>query len=632
MEIKTKPATLAAGYYTLPVRVVDTDVALYDYYNYLISLCWNESEISDMEPGFWRGQLWVKLSVGGTYKVGDKVFLADMGELDGIHEIVYINSNSEYFIDATPGASFGAIAGAYPRMYNSINWRISPDSLGEAKLDLHNTVKDFLEVKLDTQAFGPFASFNTRFTYEVFCSNEFRWKETINQPQDNGGFAQITIDNSSLATTPLKVGDKVTLSYDMVSASFSDNQFSGGDLAFPIQSGRYPFLVGQTVWVTGQTTEPKYNGETTVKSLLTNDSILVTNKAFTTNTPQESGAIYGHPRPEWNGTYQITGLVESGADLLVTLDLAWTSALPAGYTMYGTVRFAEDVVLQSWNGDSFNGVAFNANLPYYDDALMASKVFQSNQGNFASIYTPGVNYRVEPIARFWLLSHNASNVTGSTRVTYKFYNKAGTLISTSYFALSGTQADIYWPGGIEQILGSATTNTLPNIDDIFRYEVGITNNSGTYLRPPINFRVTFDCTTFDVWHLIWRDNWGSLATYPFKRQNIPSIEKEAKTYYNTNFWNNFDTTYDQYVEQSGGDKTYFSRHREKIELNTGWIDQAELPLIKDLFKANQVWLVSPNSGIFSAKIEETSIPLNTELQELIEYKFNVTYSKNTYSY
>jgi hypothetical protein len=300
--------------------------------------------------------------------------------------------------------------------------------------------------------------------------------------------------------------------------------------------------------------------------------------------------------------------------------------------MYGTVRFAEDVVLQSWNGDSFNGVAFNANLPYYDDALMASKVFQSNQGNFASIYTPGVNYRVEPIARFWLLSHNASNVTGSTRVTYKFYNKAGTLISTSYFALSGTQADIYWPGGIEQILGSATTNTLPNIDDIFRYEVGITNNSGTYLRPPINFRVTFDCTTFDVWHLIWRDNWGSLATYPFKRQNIPSIEKEAKTYYNTNFWNNFDTTYDQYVEQSGGDRTYFSRHREKIELNTGWIDQAELPLIKDLFKSNQVWLVSPNSGIISAKIEETSIPLNTELQDLIEYKFNVTYSRNTYSY
>jgi hypothetical protein len=263
---------------------------------------------------------------------------------------------------------------------------------------------------------------------------------------------------------------------------------------------------------------------------------------------------------------------------------------------------------------------------------MASKVFQSNSGNFASIYTPGVNWRVEPTARFWLLSHNASNVTGSTRVTYKFYNKAGTLIGNSYFALSGNGPDTYWPGGIDQILGSATTTLQPLVSDIFRYEMGITNNTGTYLRPPINFRVTFDCTSFDLWHLIWRDNWGTLATYPFKRQNIPSIEKEAKTYYNTNFWNNFDTGSDQYVEQSGGDRTYFSRHREKIELNTGWVDQAELPLIKDLFKANQVWLMSPIGEITTAKIEETSIPLNTELQDLIEYKFSVTYSKNTYSY
>jgi hypothetical protein len=466
--------------------------------------------------------------------------------------------------------------------------------------------------------------------YEVFCSSEFRWKETINQPVNNGGFAQITIDNSNLAETPLKVGDKVTLSYDMYGHPFTDNQFVG-ELAF-ISTTQWPFLPGQTIWVTGQSTEPNYNGETTVKELQSAGLLLVTNKTFTTNTPQEGGTIYGHPRPEWNGTYQITAIAESGADLLVTLDLPWTTALPSGYTLYGTIRFAEDVVLQTWNSATFNGVAYNANLPYYDDAFMATKVFQANSGNFSSLYNSGGNYRVETIARFWLLSHNASNVTGSTRVTYKFYNKAGTLIGNSYFALLGTGPDTYWPGGIDQILGSATTTLQPTVSEIYRYEMGITNNSGTYLRPAINFRVTFDCTTFDVWHLIWRDNWGTLATYPFKRQNIPSIEKEAQSYYNTNFWNNFDTASDQYVEQSGGDRTYFSRHREKVELNTGWVDQAELPIIKDLFKANQVWVMTPFGEIIAAKIEETSMPLNNELQDLIEYKFSVSYSKNTYSY
>lgn len=629
------PGTNVAAYSTIPLQVVDTDVSLYDYYNYLISIAWDQSEIVDMEPVLFGGEVWTKLLVSGSefFKVGETILIKDMGPYSGLHNILHIFSNGEIVIDVTPTIPFTAIP-TIAYQYHAINYRISPDALKEAKLDLSNTIKDFVSCKFQ-YVNDPYDAASTRFEYSIFAHSEFKWREDITNPTDNGGLVAVTIASSSLSTTPLQIGDKIKLSYDMVAAQYYDNAFSGGDLSFSYVSAKFPFLAGQTIFVTGQITEQDYNGETTVKGLASTETILITNKAFTTSTPQEGGIIYGHPRPEWNGVYVITDLEEVGSNLKVTVNCPWTTALPAGNTLYGSITFAEDVVLQSWFDATISDLnAFNAQqVGYsYNSEYMEDFVYHTTgaTGTLSTIYNPGTSYRIEKTSKQFLLGHDCDKF--SDFLVFEWYDAVDDLLGTTLFPLDDNR-DTYFPIGIEQVLNSDTgqTDISVNPDDVVRYKV-FPGNIGSPETQPYLFEVGHDCTSFDIWHLIWRDSHGSFIAYPFKSANIPSIEKESKSYYNDGFLDKFaDGTFSD-TGYGYGEKEYFSRSREKIELNTGWVNQSELVLIKDLFKSTQVLIQSPSGEIRSAKILDTSIPLNNELQDLIQYKLQVAYSTNKYNY
>lgn len=629
------PNTNHPAYSTLPVKISGATAATSDYFNYLLSVAYDETDVIYLEPYGLNGAIWTNILVfsGHPFKAGEKILLSGLGVYDGLHTILATPDPTQIIIDVTPTLPFSAVD-INPKISHSVNWRLASDSTGTVKLDLSNTLKDFVHSGFKNLGI-PYDAASTRFSYKLIAHSEYKWKTDIGEPTNDGGFIAINLTGTDLAHTPLKIGDKIKLDYRMIRADYSDNQFVGGDLGFPVLTGTWPFLVGQTIFVTGQITEQDYNGETTVKAITTSDTMLVTNKAFTTNTPVEPGSIFGHARPEWNAVYTITGIQEVGGDLLVTTNGTYTTALPAGIDAVGTMAFADDVVLQSWSDASTNELnAFTAtNHGLFGTNYMNSFVFNgvNGQGNFSTIYQPGTTYRIEKTSLQWLLGHECDTL-GSDYMVYDWYDKENNLLGTSTFNFM-VWKDTYFPIGVDQVLTSSAVTTTPTFDpnEIVRYEVypGAPDQQD---RTPFLFEVGYDCTTFDIWHLIWRDSNGSFLGYPFKSANIPSIEKEAKSFYNEGFYGKFGSN--NFVETSyeGGEREYFSRSREKIELNSGWVNQSELPLIKDLFKSTEVYIQSPSGELKNCKILDTSIPLNNELQDLIQYKLQVSYSQNKYNF
>lgn len=629
--IKSTPAPFSAAYSTLPLRVEDDTALNWDAFNYLVSLAWEEMELVDAEPTSLNGAIWNKLLVADytKFKAGDKILIVDAGELDGVHGIQKINLNGELILDSQPGEPFASPLG-YPKVYKCTNWKLSPDEAGEIKQDLHGVVKDLVST---TQEFLDIPQDVTgdRLNYYIFIHTQFKWHANMSaQPVDDGGNTQITLVNYALDTAPLKIGDKILLEWDQVGSTYTDNQWESGSLAF-IKTGSFPFRVGQPIWVTGQITNPDYNGETTVTSV--SSGLLITAKTHNVNTPLEGGSIWGHPRPEWNGVYKILDLQESGSNLLVTFDCPWTESLPSGHSIYGKVSLADNIVVQRWNEVSDGPfVAFPAVLPgAYVPNGMANQRFLVNAGNWASILTGTT--RIEQTAKSWILGLNLTQLTGLDKVEFRYFDKDDNGLGRALFA-AGSRDDVQFPIGVDQVLNSPDVE-LPggaiSVADIFRYEVAPIDLNGDQLRDPLLFELTHDCSRFELWQLIWRDTYGSWPTYPFKGAHTPSKEKEAKTYYNSRLREGFDDD-GVFREKKHGDVTYFNRNRKLMELSTGWVAQDELYLIDDLFKSNQVYLMSPTGEIQKCTILDTQIPLNNPDQDLIQYTIQVAISNNRYNY
>jgi hypothetical protein len=191
--------------------------------------------------------------------------------------------------------------------------------------------------------------------------------------------------------------------------------------------------------------------------------------------------------------------------------------------------------------------------------------------------------------------------------------------------------DFYLPVGLEQI-GASTSKTesvgtfSAYSGSVSYYHVNASLNTTTRGNR-VYFELNDDCSKFETYHLLWKDAKGSWISYPFKYLSQESMDVDRKNYYQTEgTWKNGTFGYDSYGR---GETTFFARSRSKISINSGWIDEFENELMRDLLQSAKVFIQTPQDEIMACVIENKNITFGKDINDQIfQYKFDITFSNN----
>lgn len=639
----TQPHTYSAAYSAMPLRVFSSDVNSFDNLKYTINVTWNKVTSSSATAVTYNNQISTKFTISSNkFEVGDSVFL-DGGtsnpQYTDYYNVLSIPNSTEVILNLQLGA---AIVGVVS-ISNVIKYKMSPDKKGEAKLDISNTIKDFVSQNLeDTNEIfeGP----DTRFEYELFIGEEYKY---IFEFEDNGvGQGGKTFFNNSTITSlsdiPFQIGDSIKIHQYEYEWNYNDNLFVGGNLAFSGNTN-HDFLSGQIVTVTGQITEDYYNGPVTVASdVVTNSQVLKTNKTFTTSTPAEGGVIFGIPRPTYNTVAQITNIyIDNTLGLVIQTNIPFagnSNPLP------GQIKFADDRATTFFNKLNINSLnAFNSHINRIDYSIDAFDKYviqnrASSLNNFSTLLENQNNksYRIEQSTKSWLLAHTY-HPGYFNRARFYFYDKTGAIISVIENKIPidiVRYKDFYFPVGIDQLIASTNTvlvsgSNLSSIkDDVDNYNVALFDSSSSKSEY-IKFDLNDDCSKYEIYHLMWKDRYGSWLSYPFKYVSKDTTEFERKTFYKKDGKFNLTTNDYGYDSFGRGEKSYFGRSRDKITLNSGWLEEFENVLIKDLLESTSVYVQTPDNTLIGCIIENKSFEFMKENNvDIFQYKLSIRLSTN----
>ena len=461
----TQPDKYMGAYSFIPLKVFDTDYNVSDNFKYLIHICWDEVTITS-ELGYIMGNdVFTKLtsSTPHNFTLGDNVFLDDVlnnNLYTGYYTIRKIVSSTEFVIDLTIGEPFGSSAYTTSRF---IRYRFNPDLDGYAKVDLSNVLKDFVSQNLTGQSVNYQLKYNgddTRFDYKLVCGSEKRFRVEFQDNLYSGGslgFYNNTI--STLTGIPFEVGDFINVQQDIYGWSYIDNTYTGSYVGFS-GSTNVPFRVGQTITVVGQETFPSYNGQTIVDGI-PSSKVIRSQKLFQGNTPVEGGVIYGVPRPEYNGTCQITQIfIHATYGLVIITDKSFTDASPV---IPGYIEYADSRLTTQPNQITIPDLyVYNAHLNINEYSITEFDKYVIQDRNFDENYLSTIlndvkKYRVEPNTIGFVLLHQGDDSLSQV-IGYSFYNSSNTLMGNLLF--TGLTDDMYCPIGLEQIGGMTGGNNF----------------------------------------------------------------------------------------------------------------------------------------------------------------------------
>lgn len=733
----TKPTKFMAGYSAVPLRVNDDDSLTSNSYKYITNIVWDLTSVDSILPYPISGIVYTRCVCSDVhkFKVGDNIIINDTmngNTLTGYYNVLAVPSLNTFVISNQYESGITNPMEAL----RVIKYKMPPSVEGDAKLDLSNTLKDFVTENLE-DVNDIFDGKDTRFGFALANGLESAYsltfvKGAIDIPTTNGYsiyFPALSNPNQ----VKFMVGDVIVIQQSMFEWAYTDNFFSSGNLSFTGTTAAPVFSPNGTVTVTGQITAPHYNGLSTVVD--SGSNYITVDKPFDTSTPAEGGIIYCINTPEYNSTATIVSIkYVAGYGLVIETSMPAQGIPSAG----GIIGFADRrIIEQPITLDNGDINVYNARLENreYDINGFDKYVIQyrlSSFNNISTILKTQQRYNIEKSTKSWLLVHyyNKNQILPTPR--YKFYNAAGAVISeytlnTNYnetnpryevssiftnasytriattngvgspssgrafqigdkvaihgtslgtiyatvtLRVSSTQLEIapsfplgtltmlggeyitllnpteyydyYTPVGIDQLM--ASTNkvlvsgvSLPTVmNQVVRYDVSIYGIKGDgeiteQLTNPINYKLTDDCTGYDLMHLMWKDSLGSWLSMAFKYKSRANLEVDRKKYYKTEGnWDNNTFDFDSFGR---GDKDYYVRARESMSVNSGWLDEFEVTLIRDLFQSASVYLQQPNGELIACSIDEREIQLiKSSNSDLIQYGFNVTFASNNYRF
>lgn len=653
ISIQIEPNEYMAAYSAIPLKFQSTNVNDAEDFKYIINICYDSQSANSPTATVVGTNVWTKITAPAyPYSEGDTILIIDSDDTyTGYYTLKEETSSNQFIIDmviTTP------VTGTLT-CQRVIKYKILPDLDGYCKVDLSNTLKDFVTQDLDDDV-SILSAPNTEFQYTLYLGEEKRYSVEF---EDNGSFyptyggnGKVSFWNSSITSltgVQLSVGDKITISQNLQSWSYNGTYNDSGYLAFSATSAIHNFRVGQQITVNGQVTEPSYNGVTNILSVdaFPSSTKMTVNKAYSTSVPLESGKIYGTPIPEYNTTCTITDInIDGTYGLVISTDIDWENV---SQPISGTITFAENTVIQSLTEDSITGLTvYNAHLNKLDYEIsgftpyVVTTTTTASEQSFSTILDDAElsgssnAYRVEKTSKGWLLAHQDITTT-SARAMFYGYDSDGALLTQSRLNYPGAHDTSFMvPIGLSTISGSSYTNitgsTLSTVvDDIATYKIALCNSSNSIKSKFVTFEVNNDCSRFEMYHLMWKDRYGSWLTYPFKYMSKNITEFDRKTYYKLEGeWGASSFGYDTYDR---GEKSYFGRSRDKVVLNSGWVEEFENVLIKDLLESTSVYLQKPDGNLIGCIIEQKSQEFFKKNNvDLYQYMITVRLSSNEVRY
>jgi hypothetical protein len=643
----TLPNQYMAAYSAVPLKLFDTQFDQVQQYKYIVNAVYDTVFATSATTASYNGQVYTLLvtSTPHGYSVGDTIILNDVPNNNlqtGYYNILSIPQADQLIIDLFPTVLFVTFPIRLSKFYK---WKLTPDLNGYGKLDMSNVMKDLVSQNLTGQTIDYALTYDgpdTKKCFGLLCGYEsqyvFEFQDNIFTTGGTVGFQNSTI--TSLTGTPFQVGqiiqiqqNPVTWAYTGITSTVNGPRYSSNQ--------NHSFLAGQQIQVQGQTTFQSYNGFTTVFNPV-GSNFLTSPQTFVgaSTTP---GYIYGTPRPSYNTTATITGLyIDPTYGLVVQTNITWAgSSVPISGQITYPGNQLTTVINEFTNYDAF--CVYNAHVnradytvSFFDKFVVQNRAFSGN--NISTILNTDTCYRIEPNTIGFLLTHS-STASLSDGMFYQFLNSAGATLGTVRIAKSvSTQTDFYAPIGLQQIGGSSYVNVTGTfasysgqVDTYVCYVYDAPFGSPVQRTNDVCFKLNNDCSMYEIYHLMWKDQYGSFISYPFIYISREYIESDKKTYYQQEGTWEYDTFgYDDY---GVGEKTFYQRSRESYTVNSGWLYEWERDLIRDLMQSPSVYLQTPDNRLFNCHLDESKVELFKNINEqLFSYTFNVRTSNNEFRF
>jgi len=650
ITVYTKPDKYSAAYSALPLRVKSSNVKMNKNFKYLTNIIYDKVDILSGESFNYDGGVYTEIvfTDDHKFKQGDQVII-NAGYYSGIYNVVYVNGTDKVLIDLILGQPFsGNYAGKV------ISYQLSPDYEEEMKLDLSSTMKDFVTQNLE-DVNETFNAKDTVFKYDIAigeqCQYTFNFDDNHYTAGMGVGFVNWNLDASDIPNLPFTIGDSINIQQEQVEWEFTSTNGYAYDNMVKVwleSTFKHDFRAGQQLLIQEATPEAYLNGPTSIIIVVDNppfvdkDYQLVIDKQSTLPLVSNTGKVVGVPRPEYNTVATITDIYfASGYGVVVVTDIPYTggSSNPIG----GKITYADERLTRSLFEtviqDNYVYNARTETLNYSIDEFNKYVIQNRNSelNNISTILGNDKKYRIEKSSKSWLLAHTDTDVL-IDEIKYRFYDKSNNILGEINMSISGgNNKDFYFPVGINQVLNSLNTSGTISlstyIDDIAKYDVFCVNSGNTQLCNKITFEVNNDCSKYEMYHLMWKDRRGSWLSYPFKYVNNKITEFEHKTFYKkTGIWN-LDTNDFGYNSFDRGETSYYNRSRDKMILNSGWVEEFENELIKDLLISGSVYLQRPDGKLIGCNINNKEMKFGQDINDsLWNYNLEIRMSINDYRF
>lgn len=606
-----------AAYSNMPV-IFSSDNVNKPNFNYLVNIGYNAFEVLSMVSYTVLSNVYTQVEVVAHKFLKGQSILIFAGQYKGIYIVKEVLDVDNIVIDLLLEQPF--VYDGLTYMCNFIPYRKSPSPNLNCELDISDSIKDFVKSNiLETNDIIDGSS--TRFEFFLTAGEEYKYEFSFYDNAFIGGAVAFYNPGITQSSEILfNIGDQIQIEQDTYVWDYSDNIFTGS-VGFT-SSTAHPFLEGDTITITGQVTNPSYNGVTTITEVLSPTSIS-TAKTWVSSTPTEGGFIYANIPSEYNTTAVITNIYIDpilGAVIVTNLTFA-RSTPPIG----GVIRpisqfsfrdynflepntsFAYDIRYDRLDYIKYGGYSPDITGDNYIVGSSASRISTIiNNSDYNINYF--INYnRVEYNSKSHLLVHSDS---GSIRLGFKyvFYASEADLFSGSSLGVSylyeddDIRPDLYFPVGVKQLINNVNRIDVGSFDlgseylGIKYYTVNVIDSvTSDDISSKIYYKINDDCNRgLPTFNLMWKDANGSWITYPFKYVARKSTSVERSNYYRSEgvFTNDsFNlTTMDR------GESTFYVKGRDSVQLSSGWVKEYENKLFEDLILSSEVYLQTPDTS------------------------------------
>lgn len=627
MNFRITPSTASASYSDVPLSVW-SQFNYFDKFKYIVNICYDNTIISNMTAVSSGTSIYTRTTVSTPhkFKTGDSVFIWD-NQYQGYYNIVKIVSANVFDLDLILSQPYDTTLASRSSISKYYRYKGSPNPEERFDIDLSNTLKDFVKSTL-LDSNNVLDGSSTRFDYFIVVGSEYNFQFQFTDnifSSGSVGFNNPSI--TSLAGIPFQAGDTIFIQQDLYSWDYTDNFFSTGAVGFTGLTN-HNLEVGDVITILGQATFPSYNTTTVVTEVIDSTNI-VTDLTFLGSTPVEGGQIFAEITPEYNGEATILDVyIDPTLGLVVVTDKGFTTSTPP---ISGIITYSNSTLTRTLNQATRTSlVTYNSRFDRSDYLSMggySKDLYKNNYvyptGNkFSTIINGEKNYnRIEYSAKSWLLAHLNTN---RTSIKYTFYDSdLTTPLGVSYIPNNTGKVDFYAPVGLLQVISNDDRVDVGAFDleasqqFIKYYKVTVCSafDLSTEYFEPVLYRINPDCGAgVEVYNLMWKDALGSWCTYPFKYKSTDVLDVTRNTYYKK----------ESFREQVGdflihnldainrGVTTFSTVGVNSVKLTSGWVDDYENKLFKDMMMSTEVYLQMYDERVFISEDGEFLIDENND--------------------